>query len=183
MITKLIAAHDQDRGIGRAGHLPWNIPGELRTLATTTRHTTDPQRTNALIMGRATYDSLPAHRRPLPGRRSIVITSRPIHEPGVTTVTSLDAALDAAAAAPDVEDAFIFGGGQIYAEALAGLVPDELLITVIDGSYGCDTFLAPLPDAYELHASTALDYEGTRVFHEVYRRATGAAARGATLRA
>lgn len=170
MNTKLIVAHDQERGIGRDGHLPWDIPGELRTLAAITQRTTDPQRKNALIMGRATYNSLPVSNRPLPGRHSIVVTSTPIHEPGVLAVASLDAALEAAAAIPDVETTFIFGGGRIYAQALEALIPEELFISVIDGTYGCDTFLAPIPHAYTLHESIELNHEGTRVFHQIFRR-------------
>jgi dihydrofolate reductase len=174
---KLVVAHDHQRGIGRAGHLPWNIPGELKWLAATTRQTADPQRTNALVMGRATYDSLPASRRPLPGRRSIVVTSSPILDAGVITAPSLTAAIDAAAGIPDLEDVFIFGGGRIYAQALEQLIPDELLISVVDGEFGCDTFLAPTPQEYALHASSERIYDGTRVAHQVFRR--GAAKRAA----
>jgi dihydrofolate reductase len=178
-VIKLIVAHDQERGIGRAGHLPWNIPGELRALAAITRRTTDPQRKNALIMGRATYDSLPANRRPLPDRHSVVVTSSPIPEPGVLTAASLDAAVEAAADIPDLEDLFIFGGGRIYTQALEALIPDELIISVIDGTYDCDTFLAPIPDAYTLYESIELNHEGTRVFHQILRRGPGTAAQPA----
>ncbi|WP_458110990.1 dihydrofolate reductase [Arthrobacter sp. R1-13] len=82
MSIKLVVAHDRERGIGRSGQLPWSLPGEMKRLSATTLRTMVPGRKNALVMGRATYDSLPSGKRPLPGRLNIVVTSRPIRRPG-----------------------------------------------------------------------------------------------------
>ncbi|UYV97516.1 dihydrofolate reductase (plasmid) [Paenarthrobacter ureafaciens] len=172
MSIKMIVAHDRERGIGRAGQLPWSLPGEMKWLSTTTRKTTVPGRRNVLVMGRATYESLPLARRPLAGRLNTVVTSRPVSDAGVLTAASLDAAMDAAVGSAEVEDVFVFGGGRIYEQALKSLIPDELLVSVIDDVFECDTFLSTFPEAYILQSSTVRTYDGTRVFHEVYRRAT-----------
>ena len=63
MTVKLIVAHDEVRGIGRGDDMAWHIPGESRWTANTTR-TARPGMRNALIMGRTTYVSIPAKRRP-----------------------------------------------------------------------------------------------------------------------
>lgn len=168
----MIVAHDRERGIGRAGQLPWSLPGEMKWLSATTRKTTVPGRRNALVMGRATYESLPVASRPLPGRLNTVVTSSPLSDAGVLTAASLDAALNAAAGSADVEDVFVFGGGRIYEQALESLIPVELLVSAIDDGFECDTFLSAFPKAYVLQSSTVRTYDGTRVFHEVYRRAT-----------
>ena len=63
----LIVAMDRKRGIGIANQLPWKLPEDLAHFKrTTTGH--------AIIMGRKTFDSIG---RPLPGRRSIVVTRNP----------------------------------------------------------------------------------------------------------
>ena len=85
-------------------------------------------------MGRRTWESFPPRFRPLPGRTNIVI-SRSVAEAqerdGALWVPSLDAALYAArdAVGAPVEDApttdtsavdaWILGGGSVYAEALS----------------------------------------------------------------
>lgn len=71
------------------------------------------------------------------------------------------------AAGADVEDIFVFGGGE---QALDSLIPDELLISVIDEVFECDTFLSELPEPYVLRRSTEQIYHGTRVFHEQHER-------------
>jgi dihydrofolate reductase len=72
-----------------------------------------------IIMGRRTWESIG---RPLPGRTSIVVTRQtrfatPFAE--VQLVHDIRSALTAAAAAPGGDsEAFVIGGGEIYAAAL-----------------------------------------------------------------
>ncbi|KAK2811098.1 hypothetical protein FQN50_002434 [Emmonsiellopsis sp. PD_5] len=66
-------------GIGHAGTLPWpRIKSDMTFFSrVTTRPPPPHEKTNsinAVIMGRKTYDSLPARFRPLPGRVNVVIT-------------------------------------------------------------------------------------------------------------
>jgi len=125
----IIVGIDAQRGIGINNTIPWRLPEDMAHIKrTTTGH--------PIIMGRKTFDSIG---RPLPNRRNIVITRNPewTHE-GVDAVTSLDAA---AALVGDAE-AFIFGGAQIYAEALP--LVQRLIVTEIDKSFDCDTFFPPI---------------------------------------
>ena len=119
----IIVAIDAERGIGINNTLPWKLPEDMAFFKkTTTGH--------PIVMGRKTFDSIG---RALPNRRNIVITrnSKWQHD-GVESAPSLDAA---AALIGDTE-AFIIGGGQIYADALGRA--DRLLVTEIDKSFGCD---------------------------------------------
>ena len=107
MKLSLIACMAKNRVIGRGSEIPWNVPGEqaiVRRL--TTGHT--------VIVGRKTYESIG---RPLPKRTNIVVTRQDSYDaPGCTVVSSLE---DAYAAVPGGEtEAFILGGGQLYAEAI-----------------------------------------------------------------
>jgi dihydrofolate reductase len=89
-----------------------------------------------VLMGRKTWDSLPARFRPLPGRRNVVLTRDPLwRAPGAETVASLDAALDLLQDAPKV---FVIGGAEVYALTLP--LAAELVLTEIDAEFEADAF-------------------------------------------
>lgn len=101
----LVAAYARNRVIGDGLDIPWHSPEDFAHFkATTVGHT--------LVMGRLTYDSIG---RPLPGRRTIVITrDREWAVDGVDAAHSFDEALELAG---DV-DVYVAGGAQIYELAL-----------------------------------------------------------------
>jgi len=117
----VIAAIARNRVIGRNNQLIWSIPEDMAHFrALTAGHT--------VIMGRKTWESLPARFRPLPGRRNIVVSRQPDYvATGAELAGSLDQALQLATSA---EEAFIIGGEQIYRQALA--LADRLEITEVD---------------------------------------------------
>ena len=116
----------ENRLIGRGGELPWHISADLRRFKKiTTGHT--------IIMGRKTYESIG---RPLPKRRSIVISRNPSYAPsGVEVANSLTRALEMSA---DEDEVFIIGGSSIYDAALP--FADRLLVTQVQGRPDGDTF-------------------------------------------
>jgi len=119
----IIAAVARNRAIGKEGRLPWHIPEDLRRFKRLTMG-------HALLMGRKTFDSI-GH--PLPGRRNVVLSSRPV--PGVESYHTLDAAL---AALADQERVFVIGGGQLYAQLLERA--DEIYLTLLDADAEADIF-------------------------------------------
>ncbi len=135
MIVSIIAAMaERDQGIGLHGSLPWHLPADLaRFRRLTMGHT--------LIMGRITYQSLAGST--LEGRRLIVLTRRGISLPEgseVHTAPSLERALIDASERFQEQEAFIGGGAQIYAEALAKDIVDRMLLTIVHGEVEADTF-------------------------------------------
>ncbi len=117
----IIAAVAKNRVIGKDNQLIWAIPEDMAHFkALTAGHT--------VIMGRKTWESLPPRFRPLPGRRNIVISRQADYAaPGAELADSLENALQRAATAAT---AFIIGGEQIYAQAMA--LADRLEITEVD---------------------------------------------------
>ena len=116
MLT-LIAAVAADGAIGRNGDLLWHLPGDLKHFKALTLGAT-------VVMGRNTWLSLP--RRPLPGRRNIVVSRTAGFTPeGAEVFPSLDVALDAA----KDENVFLIGGGMLYGAALP--MADALELTEI----------------------------------------------------
>ncbi len=120
MTTILIVAMTRDGLIGKDGHLPWHEPDDLKHFKrTTTGH--------AIIMGRRTWESIG---RPLPERRSIVVTrTKGYAAIGADVVDSLDAALQMCRSRNE-DKAFIIGGAELYRAALP--VVDEMMVTWIE---------------------------------------------------
>jgi len=105
MGVTLVVAAAENRVIGRDGGLPWRLPDDLKRFrALTVGH--------AILMGRRTWESIG---RPLPGRRSHVVTRHPVDAPGVASHASL---ADALAAVADDPEPFVIGGEALYAAAL-----------------------------------------------------------------
>jgi dihydrofolate reductase len=127
----LIVAVDEDHGIGLDGAMPWSMPADLA-------HFKEVTMGRPIIMGRKTFDAIG---RVLPGRRNIIVTRDPAwYHPAVSIGNSLDQALDIAS--EHGEEAFVIGGGQLYAEALPRA--ERVYLTRIHARFGCDTFFPKL---------------------------------------
>ena len=77
------------------------------------------EKQNAIIIGRKTWDSLPANRRPLPGRFNVVLSGQPKEAfPGAHLVcTALADAVETISSPPlteKIESIFILGGAAVY---------------------------------------------------------------------
>jgi len=133
--VNIIAAIDEKRGLGKNNDLLFRIPADHKRVREVTRE-------HPLVMGRKTFESLG---RLLPKRTHIVITRDPhsldhlSYKPEVI-VSSLEEGIAAAQKAPGNDEIFIFGGGQIFTEAVEKNLVDRLYLTVVDGDYGADTF-------------------------------------------
>lgn len=96
-----IVAMAENRVIGAGNKLPWHLPEDFKWFKSQTAGKT-------LLMGRKTHESIG---RPLPNRRTLVLsrTSGPIE--GVTVVRTL---ADAEREASDVAEIWVCGGAEVY---------------------------------------------------------------------
>ena len=78
--VSVIVATSKDWGIGKDGDVPWRLPGDLAHFRKVTLGTVDPERQNAVVMGRRTWESIPPKFRPLKGRVNVVLTRAPTSE-------------------------------------------------------------------------------------------------------
>lgn len=150
--------------IGRNGTMPWHLPEDFEHFRRTTEG-------HPVIMGRRTWDSLPAKSRPLPGRTNIVITSNPDWAAdGAIRAGSLQEALEVASGQPGSDEAWIIGGGQIYREALGEA--GTAALTVVEGDIEGDTYA---PKLYGWLLQEATDWltsrNGTRYRFETWTAA------------
>ncbi len=106
-----VVAMTPSRIIGKGNDLPWHLPEDLKQFK---RLTTG----NAILMGRKTWDSIG---RPLPNRRSIVISRQPLEIEGADVIHQ----------PADLQDlqidtkVYLIGGAQIY----------ELMLPYCQGIY------------------------------------------------
>ncbi|CAM2808875.1 type 3 dihydrofolate reductase [Vibrio rarus] len=125
MIISMIAAMANNRVIGKENQMPWHLPADFAWFKKCTMG-------KPVVMGRKTYQSIG---RPLPGRHNIVISrNADLHIDGVTTVGSIEAALQVVGAEPEV---MIIGGGSIYEHCLP--LANKLYLTHIDLEVEGDT--------------------------------------------
>lgn len=117
MRVSLIFAANWHGVIGRKGALPWRLSSDLEHFKRTTLG-------GIVLMGRRTYESIG---RPLPGRRTLVLTTRDL--PGVECVRSFDHACELADW-DGYTDLWVAGGGMVYdqAECLA----TRAIVTLVD---------------------------------------------------
>jgi len=149
----IVVAMDTNRGIGKDNKLPWKLPGELKHFKKLTTTTQSPNTTNAVLMGRKTWESLPKSVRPLPGRFNMVLSRQNLDLPNETACYhSLEKALSICES-PDkkpIETIFIIGGNEIFKEAFKLSVAQSIYLTQIQTNFECDTFLAPFESNYEV---------------------------------
>jgi dihydrofolate reductase len=160
----LIWAQSTSGIIGRGGGIPWQLPEDVaRFKQLTMGHT--------VVMGRRTWESLPAKVRPLPGRRNVVLTRQTGYvAEGAEVVRTLEQAL----ADPD---SWVIGGEQLYALAMPRATRCEVTEVDIDMPRDDDDVLAPVLDetwvgttGEWLTSSTGLQYR----LHSYRRSCAGA---------
>ncbi len=135
----VIVAVARNGAIGKAGDLLWHISEDLRHFkAVTSGH--------AVLMGRTTYLSFP--RRPLPDRFHIVLSATALVDDlqvpeerrgDVVCVRNVEEALRCL---PADEEAFVIGGGRVYAQFLPFC--SKAYITEVDADFEADTFFPAL---------------------------------------
>ena len=125
MIISMIAAMADNRIIGKDNQMPWHLPADFAWFKRCTMG-------KPVVMGRKAYESIG---RPLPGRFNIVISrDASLTIEGVTTVTSIENALDVVG---EVDEVMIIGGGAIYAACLP--MANKLYVTHIEAEIDGDT--------------------------------------------
>jgi dihydrofolate reductase len=122
----MIAAVAENFALGKDNELVWHLPDDFKRFKQlTTNH--------YIIMGRKTFESFP---KPLPNRTHVIITRQQDYTAeGCLVVANL---ADALAMVPEDENAFVIGGGEIYALALP--FTDVIELTKVHARFEADTF-------------------------------------------
>lgn len=145
MNIALVVAAAENNVIGKNNQLLWRLPNDTKFFKNTTWGM-------PVIMGRKTFDSLG---KPLAGRTNIVITRQNNWTaPGAKVVANLEEAM-AVAADTDAKEAFVIGGGEIYALALP--LAQRIYLTRVHGTFEGDAYF-PVFDEQEWELLSNLDF-------------------------
>lgn len=142
-IISLIAAIDEQGGIGFNNQLLTHLPADLKYFKTVTMG-------KPIIMGRRTYESIG---RPLPGRKNIVLSRTLAEHAELTIVSELQQAITLTQNEPEI---MIIGGGQLFSEALA--LASRLYITKIHHQFPADVFFPMIDEQlWQCRSETKLE--------------------------
>lgn len=161
----IIVAADEKMGIGRDNGLPWpRLKGDMKYFSDITSGAEDGK-VNAVIMGRKTWESLPAKHRPLPGRLNVVMSrsgfelvtgvenvklSQDGYEgDGARLASSLEEALEMVSDIERIDKVFVIGGANVFEQALKHENCKGVFLTEVMDKFECDTFLAKIPAKFE----------------------------------
>jgi len=147
MISIIVAVSD-DWGIGKDNELLWHISEDLKRFKDLTFGKT-------VIMGKKTWESLP--RRPLPGRKNIVLTDVP-NECIDCSVTAYSIE-DALSKCEKDEEIFVMGGGSIYRQFMP--IADRLYITHVHKKAQADVYF-PVIDPEVWDIAEKEEFKGTK---------------------
>ncbi len=141
MNKKIIAilAVDEEFWIWKWNDIPWK--SDLKNFKEITLDTKNPDKKNALIMGRKTWESIPEKFRPFSGRKNFVVSSLIQNSEIYEWFTSIENAIEKAQADEEVEKIFIIWWASIYNYSFQKNLVDEIYLTNIPGTHECDTFV------------------------------------------
>jgi len=129
-----VAAMSLNRVIGANGKIPWHIKDDLKWFKKLTMG-------GALIMGRKTFESIG---KPLPGRKTIVLSRSLSQIPGCIVVQNI---ADALKACGNLKP-FICGGAMVYEQSID--LWADLYLTVVNIQIDGDAFFPKFEDKFKL---------------------------------
>ena len=129
----IIAAIDQNNGLGFQNHLLCHLHDDLKNFKRVTGGHT-------VVMGHKTWESLSV--KPLPNRKNIILTrqSNATFAGGIASMS----VTDVLEACSEDEKVFIIGGAEIYKQFIG--IADRLMITHIQHRFISDVYFPVIED-------------------------------------
>jgi len=128
----LIAAVDENRGLGKDNKLLCHLPADLQHFKSITMG-------KPIIMGYKTFQSIG---KPLPGRLNIVLSRQKREIDGVQVVSSLDTALELADNASEI---MIIGGSDLFQQSINKA--DMIYLTQIHHTFEADVYFPQIDES------------------------------------
>ena len=162
----IVGAHSTNFAIGAAGKIPWKCSADMKFFKDLTTITTDPNKVNAVIMGRTTYMSLIPG---LPNRVNIILTKMPFlyesQNNQVLFCNNFNESIHMLEKIPNIENIFVIGGEMVYKQAVNHPKCSKIylnLIHVMCDLSKSDTFFPPVdPSIFGLVNTTVIDQSVT----------------------
>lgn len=130
----VIAAMSRNHVLSAGGKIPWHLPRD-------TAHFRARSAGHWLLLGRRTFGQMSGWFQP--GQVPVVLSRQEdLTVPGGYAVTAVGAAVKLAAAM-NISELLVCGGGQVYATALP--LADEVILTTVQTELEGDVFFPELP--------------------------------------
>lgn len=158
MILSLLVAASENNVIGKNNQLPWHLPNDLKYFKNLTWGM-------PILMGRKTFESIG---KPLPGRKSIVITRNTNwqHE-GVDVVHSIEDAIQKAESF-GVKEIFVIGGAEIFKTSLQKA--NRIYLTRIHHNFDGDVYFPELSEQdWQLTSSRFVEADEKNAYDHTYQ--------------
>lgn len=156
-----IVVVDEKMGIGKNGQLLAHISGDLKYFKEKTIGKT-------IVFGRETLETFPG-KKPLPGRKSIVLTTDKEYRTSCEVCCSIEQFLEETS---DIsgDELFVAGGASIYEQLLPYC--DKILLTRIYKEFEADRFFPELDSSVweEIWSSELFEEDGTEYRFFEYKR-------------
>lgn len=141
----------------------------------TTTKTKDPEKKNAVVMGRKTWESIPEKYRPFKKRENFILSrgyeNGSVNSDGAHEFSDFDACLEVVSKMKNIEDVFIIWGSQLYNESIQHPNFKKAYITRIYSKFHCDVFFHWLPLNFKLtHRSEMKEHDGIEFEYSVYEK-------------
>ena len=186
--TIIVGVHATNWAIGSSGKIPWKCRADMKFFKETTSNVSNSTKLNAVIMGRKTFESLPA---PLPNRLNVVLTKGtnssllipPLIKNNDSIVFSnnsknsivfsndFDKIIDELELNPSIETIFVIGGVMVYKQALQHPKCEKIYLNMVQVECdlsGADAFFPEIDlTKYGLIETTIIDHTVTSY---VYKR-------------
>lgn len=150
----LIAAVDNNWGIGKGQDLLFHIPEDMQFFKAKTKG-------HPVVMGRKTFESIG---KPLPQRENIILTTNTQYHPqGCTVINSIPKLIEYLSNKYAIPDIYIIGGEMIYQKLLPYC--DIAYITKIYETKDADKFFPNLDEKGDWHIasqSEMKEYQGIK---------------------
>jgi dihydrofolate reductase len=157
MVTQIVA-FDEDRGIGKTGHgIPWKYPKDLSWFRF---HTTG----SVCVVGRKTFENMGA----LSNRSFLVLTRNPKSKSNKNENVRYLTLDQLKSVSGQYDNLYICGGSSIYRQTVDRLT-DQIIVTRVPGTHGCDVFYPEIPGKFQKQATfktQAQDGTGTLTFEK-----------------
>jgi dihydrofolate reductase len=133
MNISIIVAASTNNVIGKENGLPWRLPTDMKFFK-------DKTQGHTVIMGRKSWDSIPAKYRPLPNRINVVMSRDETLKLDCDLVSSnLQNVINYFTEQSSDDELFIIGGGELYKQAFP--IATKLYLTRVLAEVEGDTYL------------------------------------------
>ncbi|XP_042268074.1 zgc:153031 [Thunnus thynnus] len=184
---RLIAAVCNDRGIGKDGKLPWDLPSEFQYFLNTITRVSRPGKMNMMVWGRLCWYSHPENFFPLANALHVVLskTLNTVPDHAHFLCQDFESAIRLAAQHPLadlVETIWIIGGTRVYQDALKHPWCDLVYLTDVMADFDCDVFfpefdrgLFKVQERFPGVPSEIQEENGIKYKFQVFKKETGEA--------